>query len=242
MKSTFVELAMHLAIVLPLILLTLTNRKGETLKIVAVFALYFLMHGLLLYLPTEFESLRLTNGNWNWSGKVYALLGSLLFLALYRKFDLKDYFLTLKQHKDFLKHGLIAIFVIFVLKGLFNVLYLSPTEWDMESLLFQATMPGLDEEIAFRGIMLGLLTKILKPARRPLFHPAIYVTALLFGMAHGLYLNDSFELSYNISSLLITALLGVAWAWMTLKSGSILMALVSHNLGNVTSQVISMGK
>lgn len=60
MKSTFFELAMHLTIVLPLILLMLTNRKGETLKIVAVFALYFLMHGLLLYLPTEFNVLRLT--------------------------------------------------------------------------------------------------------------------------------------------------------------------------------------
>lgn len=242
MKCTFVELALHLAIVLPLILLTLTDWKRETLKILAVFALYFLMHGLLLYLPTEFESLRLTNGNWNWSGKIYAILGSLLFLSIYRKFALRDYFLTLRQDNDFLKHGLTAILIILIVKGVFNFLYLSPTEWDLESLLFQATMPGLDEEIAFRGIMLGLLTKILKPARRPLFHPAIYVTALLFGMAHGLYLNDSFELSYNISSLLITALLGVAWAWMTLKSGSILLALVSHNLGNVASQVISMGK
>ncbi len=90
--------------------------------------------------------------------------------------------------------------------------------------------------------MLGLLTKILRPGKRAIFHPAIYVTALLFGMAHGLYLNDSFELSFNISSLLITAVMGVAWAWMTLKSGSILMALVSHYLGNVTSQVISMWK
>ncbi len=242
MKSTFIELALHLAIVLPIILLTLTNRKGETLKIVAVFALYFLMHGLLLYLPTEFESLRLTNGNWNWSGKLYAILGSLLFLSLYRKFALKDYFLTLKQNKAFLKHGVIAIFVILVVKGLFNVLYLSPSDWDLETLLFQATMPGLDEEIAFRGIMLGLLTKILKSPKQTILHPAIYVTALLFGMAHGLHLGDSLQLSYNISSMVITALLGVAWAWMTLKSGSILLALVSHNLGNVTSQMISMGK
>lgn len=87
--------------------LTVISRKLFACEGACLFvhAKCFMMHGLLLYLPTDFESLRLTNGTWNWSGKIFAFLGSLLFLSLYRKFALKDYFLTFKQNKGFLKHG-----------------------------------------------------------------------------------------------------------------------------------------
>lgn len=242
MKSTMIELAIHLLIVLPIILCTLTNWKRESLQVVAVFALYFLAHGLLLMLPTEVEVVRLTHGNWNWSGKIYATLGSVIFLLLYRKFELKDYFLTFKQEKGYLKQGLILLAVIFLVKGVFNYFYLSPSDWDLEALFFQATVPGLDEEIAFRGIMMGLLVKVLKPTKRALFHPAIIVTALLFGMVHGFHMEvvgSTVDVNLNLFSVLQTGIMGVAWGWMTLKSGSILLALISHNLGNVTSQLIS---
>lgn len=242
MMNVFIEHVIHLAIVLPVIFSTITNRRSETLKILVVFSLYFLIHSILLYLPIEFAELSFIKGNWNWSGKIFAILGSILFLLLYRKFELKDYFLTFKQNDAFLKNGLFLVLLIFVIKGLFNYFYLSPAAWNIETILFQATMPGLDEEIAFRGIMLGLLTKILKPAKVSIFHPAIFVTALLFGMAHGLFLTDSYEISFNSSSFLITTVLGVAWAWITVKSGSILLALISHNLGNITSEIISISK
>ncbi|MDD2315529.1 MAG: CPBP family intramembrane glutamic endopeptidase [Proteiniphilum sp.] len=242
MMNVFIEHVIHLAIVLPVIFLTLTNRRLETLKILVVFSLYFLIHSMLLYLPIEFAQLSFIKGNWNWSGKIFAILGSILFLLLYRKFELKDYFLTFKQNDNFLKNGLFLILIIFVIKGLFNYFYLSPAAWNIETILFQSTMPGIDEEIAFRGIMLGLLTKILKPAKVSIFHPVIFVTALLFGMAHGLFLTDSYEISFNSSSFLITTVLGVAWAWITVKSGSILLALISHNLGNITSEIISISK
>ncbi|MFD0994257.1 CPBP family intramembrane glutamic endopeptidase, partial [Tenacibaculum geojense] len=121
-----------------------------------------------------------------------------------------------------------------------NWIYNTPKEWNTETILFQLTMPGIDEEIAFRGIMLGLLTKILKPSSRTIFHPAILVTALLFGMAHGLFFNNSYELTFKSFPFFNTLILGIVWAWITMKSGSILLALISHNLGNVTNKLISM--
>lgn len=242
MTRVLLEQLVHLIIVLPIILFTLSNRKADTLKVLSVFFLYFIFHGLMLDLPTEYSGLRFTSGSWNWSGKIYAVFASVLFLIIYRKFSLKDYFLTFKQNSDFTKYGIITIIVIFALKALSNWLYLSPSDWSTESILFQATMPGLDEEVAFRGIMLGLLTKILKPTSRAILHPAIYITAILFGFGHALHLSDAYALTFNLSSFLFTAIFGLAWAWITLRSGSILLALISHNLGNVTSQLISMGK
>lgn len=242
MLKAFLEHLIHLAIVMPIILLSLSNRKSETLKVLTIFSIYFLIHSMLLYLPLEINELSLIKGKWNWTGKILAILGSIIFLMVYRKFKLEDYFITFRQNNNFLKYGLFTIFLIFIIKGLFNYYYLSPTEWNAETVLFQATMPGFDEEIAFRGIMLGLLVKILKPTAVSIFHPAIYVTALLFGMGHGLFLNDSYDLVFNISSFFITTVLGVVWAWITIKSGSILLALISHNLGNIASQLISMSK
>jgi len=38
----------------------------------------------------------------------------------------------------------------------------SAKEFDWETLIFQLTMPGFDEEIIFRAILLGLLLTSLK--------------------------------------------------------------------------------
>lgn len=242
MINAFIEHLLHLAIVMPFIFLTLQNRRKEFIKILFAFSIYFIIHSIVLYLPIEFTELSIIKGRWNWTGKIFAVLWTLLFLLFYKKFSPKDYFLSWKQNKDFLKYGLLTILVIFIAKGVFNYFYLTPSEWDLESLLFQSTMPGLDEELAFRGIMLGILVKILKPSSKIIFHPAIYITALLFGMGHGLFLSESYELVFNASSFVFTSIFGVVWAWMTINSGSVVLALVSHNLGNVTSQIISMSK
>ena len=238
MTKVVAGLLINLILVLPIIILTLKDKTKETFKILIAFAAFYLMNGILLYLPLEFNGL--TIGTWNWTGKLLAIFGSILFIFLYRKFDLKDYFLTLNQNKAFIKKGLLVITLILLVKCLLTFISDPSEEWNLETILFQLTMPGINEEIAFRGIMLGLLVKALRPTKRPIFHPAILVTAILFGLAHGLSLNQSFELSFNFSPFFITFILGIGWAWITLESGSILLALISHNLGNVTIKFIGM--
>ena len=216
-------------------------RKLENLKVLLAFSIFFILNGVLLYLPIKYDELRIISGKWNWNGKIFAVLGAVIFLLVYKKFDLKDYFLTFKQDKKYLKKGIIIITSIFILSSVLNLVFNpSSREWDVETLLFQLTMPGINEEIAYRGIMLGLLAKILKPNR--ILHPAIIVTAILFGMAHGLSLDSNLELVFNAAPFFGTLVLGIIWAWITLKTGSILLALISHNLGNVADALIGMSK
>ena len=211
MTKIILEQLIHFLVVLPIIIFTLKNKKSACLKILLTFSAFFLIHGILLYLPLEVESLRIFNEKWNWTGKIFAILGSISFLLIYRKFNLKEYYLSLGQNKKFLKKGILVILVIFIIQTIFNLIYTSPKEWDTESILYQLTMPGIDEEIAYRGIMLGLLTKILKPSAYTIFHPAILVTALLFGMAHGVFFNNSYELIFNSIPFLSTTLYGIIW-------------------------------
>ena len=241
MAKVLIEHIIHLIIVLPIILLTLKNRKADTMKILLIFMVFFLVNSILLNLPLEYKELRIINGKWNWTGKIFAIFGSFVFLLLYRKYDLKDYYLTLNQNKPFLKKGILIITIILLVEFVMNFIYNPPEKWNTETILFQLTMPGIDEEIAYRGIMLGLLTKILNPFfTKTFFHPAILVTGILFGLAHGLFLTNSFELSFKSSPFFFTMILGIIWSWITIKSGSILLALISHNLGNVSGKLISM--
>ncbi len=105
-------------------------------------------------------------------------------------------------------------------------------------------MPGINEEIAFRGIMLGLLLKTLKDKilvfKIPFISPPILVTSILFGLAHGFSLSKSYEIEFYLEPFLRTTIYGIIWAWITIKSGSILLALLSHNLNNGVGKLITM--
>lgn len=240
MTRVILEHLVHFIFVLPIILFMMKDRKMANLKVLLAFSIFFILNSALLYLPIEYKELKLIDGNWNWTGKVYAILGAIIFLLVYKTFELKDYFLTIKQDKKYVRKGIIILSSILIIQLILDIMYGGSKEWNIESILFQLTMPGINEEIAYRGIMLGLLVKILKPNH--FLHPAIVITAILFGMGHGLFLNKDFELVFNAGPFIGTMVLGMIWAWITMKTGSILLALLSHNLFNSSSLLISMSR
>ncbi len=241
MTKIIAENLLKLIIVLPIILLTLKKMDIETFKILIAFVIFFLLNQISLYLPMVYPEARISNwnANWNWTGKIYAIFVAILFLVFYRKFELKDYFITFKQNTKFIKKGILIIFGILTIQILMNYFLSSQKKWNLETLLFQFSMPGIDEEIAYRGIMLGLLTKILK-SKNLILNSAVWVTAILFGLAHGFSLSNEFNITFNIQPFLRTMIYGLVWGWITIKSGSVLLALISHNLGNVTGNLIRM--
>ncbi|MDR7130863.1 membrane protease YdiL (CAAX protease family) [Algoriphagus sp. 4150] len=238
MIRVIAENLLQLAIVFPIIILMLKDRNLETLKILSAFAIFYLLNAVLLNLPFVYSETRIINGHWNWSGKLYAILGSLVFLSLYRKFPLSDYFLTLRQNKKFFIRGVFILSSILLINSI--AAFSSATEaLNIETLLFQFSMPGIDEEIAYRGIMLGLLLKVLK-SNSLILNPSVWITALLFGMAHGLFLSKDFDVIFKFQPFFLSFLYGLVWGWITIKSGSILLALISHNLANGVGNLIRM--
>lgn len=242
--NEILETVLWLIIIYPLIFIFLRNRKTESLKVIAVFSIYFIVWCFLLVL-----GLNSWIGEWNWEGKTFAIIGSLLFLVLYRKFELKDYFLTFKQKRIFPKYGILItgfILILFhiIVMVVLALFFLSPIEWDLETILFQLTMSGIDEGIAFRGIMLGLLIKVLKSNIRisgiKLGNPAILITAILLGLGHGLFITESFEIVFNIIPFFFTMSYGIFWGWVTVRSGSILLSVILHNLGDVAISLTIM--
>ncbi|BAV07056.1 CPBP family intramembrane glutamic endopeptidase [Filimonas lacunae] len=115
-------------------------------------------------------------------------------------------------------------------------------KWDRETLLFQLLLPGIDEEMMFRGVLLGLLLTALKERIALIGSPAIGITAVLFGCSHAVTVGAHYSIHFDPFYFLQTALAGYVWGWITFKSRSILLAIVSHNLCNFFGTLATMIK
>lgn len=116
---------------------------------------------------------------------------------------------------------------------------------DAEALAFQAIVPGLDEELLFRGVLLFLSRALHRLApgeqrgeRR--IHWAAVFNCLLFGVAHGLMVTDEFEPIFDPGYILVTTLLGSFLIWVRIRWDSLLPAVLAHNALNSSIVVASM--
>ena len=171
---------LYLAIVLPIVILSAKDLR-KFWRAIVLFSAFFIMNQMLLVIPRYFQELAIGT-QWNWSGKLAAIIGSLIFYRVFRS-DFKEHdFFTLKQQPGSIRPSIILTFVIALIVIAMGIFFYGKNEPDLETFFFQLGMPSLDEEFAFRGIMLGLLCTALKPnlkiAAFNLGNPSIIVTAI----------------------------------------------------------------
>ncbi|RUT72817.1 CPBP family intramembrane glutamic endopeptidase [Ancylomarina longa] len=241
MNRIVFESLLQLLIVVPLILLSLKKYNKENYQRIVVFGVIFLSYQLLINLPNFIDTLKFINGNWNWDGKIFGILFGIFCYFLFRKL-FKDYdYFTLKQDKSNFKKVSIVSLIVIVLATIIWFFF-GESEFNIESLAFQLTLPGIDEEIMYRGILLGLLMSGLKDKQKIIGNPSVLITSILFGLIHALKLDKNLTPNFNIIYFLQTGLAGYAWGWITVKSRSILFAILSHNFSNFFGTLATMIK
>lgn len=110
----------------------------------------------------------------------------------------------------------------------------------LETYLYQLTMPGIAEELFFRGTLLGLLSRVF-PRTIPFFGTRTswggVAGLILFILGHGL----SFPASplallprahFSVGLVLDTLLFGTQFLWVRERTGSCWAAIATHNLMN----------
>lgn len=238
------ESIIWLVIVAPIIL---TYRKRDTTsrRLLVLFFVFYLVNHILLHLPRYYDELDFVGGRWNWTGKLLSIAGSTLFYLLFRKYFRENDFVTVRQKEGSLRTvSLVTLGMLLVWSiGFF---FGKTVAFNIETLAFQLTMPGFDEEFAYRGIALGLLVSALSDqitiGKWNIGNPAVWITATLFGLAHGVHLTKDWHAQVDWNILWGTFLFGWILAWMTLKSRSILIPIVLHNLSNTIGYLIMMLK
>jgi membrane protease YdiL (CAAX protease family) len=241
MTRNIYESLLQLAVVLPIIFLFLRKYDKENITKILVFGLIFVCYQILLNLPKHFGFLKIIKGSWNWNGKILGILFGVLCYFLFRHLFIDHDYFRLRQDKTYLKKASIVSLIVVICATIIWYIF-GKSEFNLESLAFQLTLPGIDEEIMYRGILLGLLMSGLKGQVRFIGNPSLLISSILFGIIHALKMDEGFTPNFNLIYFLQTGLAGYAWGWVTIKSRSIVLAIASHNFSNFFGTLAMMIK
>jgi hypothetical protein len=206
-----------------------------TFLAIALFVGYFLfphIFSTLFLLKDIFKPL-----NWPWSSKLLAISFSLLslFVLYFFKTDFKisDAGFTLKQKTNSLIPALKMLLLLLALRFVFSSLFGGDDgSTDPEELLFLATMPGLDKETLYRGVLLYVMSQAFISQRYCIYGAQIniagFLSVLLFALVNGLVWQYS---QWNVFyiSIIFSSVYGFALLWLREKTGSLLFPIIAHN-------------
>lgn len=180
----------------------------------------------------------LPRSDFAWQGKLMALAASLVVASL-PAFGRRRSGLTLRQTPGSLRPALVcvALYVIFLI-GL--ALMLPNGQVTGEELAFQLTLPGLEEELFYRGVLLLAFDRAFAARARLLgvdWGWSAVLTSVLFGLDHAFgYSHGAF--SFDALTMALTALPSLVAVWIRLRTGSLLLPVVMHNAGNVLALLV----
>lgn len=224
-----------------LALLTLAPQTKPNPTWLAVAVLFFAANTASLFYLKHYVPVASLVGHelhWNWGGKIAAIVVSLLLLTglwFVAKKNPSESGVTLKQNPGSLIPALIAIAILLAFDIGVSLYFGQTPQTDAERLIYQATMPGFDEELFWRGVFLLAMTEAARGRRFNLLGAHLswggVLVSILFGLAHGLAF-DHGALQFAWDTALITGLIGFGLVWIRERTGSILLPIVAHNLVN----------
>jgi hypothetical protein len=171
------------------------------------------------------------NSHWNWSGKILALAVSLAIAAL-PAFGWRNIGLTLRQRQ---LRG--ALIVTAALLAIYSTMawFMGAGGGGKEELAFQLTMPGLEEEVFYRGLLLLALDRAftgrLSIGGAPIGW-SLPLNALVFGLAHGLSVSHG-VFAFDVMAFALPCIGAIPAVWLRAKTGSLVLPIVLHNVVNV---------
>ena len=194
-----------------------------------LFAIYLALDDFVTGLPTLVKALDLIPGKWNWTGKFFSLALSVVVIYLL-KLSPDAVGLRRQEHSKIAWIG-IGLFIVW---GICLGLLFKPGAPDAETLAFQATMPGLAEEIAIRGIAPAILLNLMnrKPHVDDIPWAVILATSIMFGIWHALSFSGG-QLGFDLMSGLFPFIGSIPGGWLRFKTKSLCAPIVSHSVANV---------
>lgn len=210
--------------------------KRLSLLFCLLFAVYLALDDFVTGLPNLWSSLGFLGGDWNWEGKIISIVLSLaVIFAL--GISPGSVGLTLAQKN---LGASVVVTCLYIPWAIALGLYFKPGI-SAETLAFQATMPGLAEELAFRGVAPALLLGLIhgRQASHGVPWAVVLATAIMFGVWHGLGYSDG-EYSLQWMPTVLTGFGGLVAGWLRFNSGSLLFPILLHGLANVVFHLTAL--
>lgn len=233
---------LHFGIIIPLLILArIFSKKTET-KYVILFGAYFLLDSYVRMLGFKYPELNFMG---NYTGIIVSFAIAVIFISYHSKKTREEIGFTFKYNTKTLKFG-IYIFLGFLIFDLVFKMIIFPKggEFNLERFLFQATLPGLTEEIVFRGILLWILSKAFVPSkeiRGILFGWGFIIVTFTFAMVHGIALTEKMEVKVDyITIAYLTFVTSLSLGILRKFSGNLILPTIGHNVVNLMSFFIRL--
>lgn len=106
----------------------------------------------------------------------------------------------------------------------------------LEYLIYQLTMPGIAEELGYRGVIQPSLNASLGRPWKLLGAQVGWgwvITSVMFWAPHALRVDAQMHLSFYWPTLTMQLIVGFVLGWIRERTGSVFPAMLAHNLVNV---------
>ncbi len=234
MKDIVLTLQLHLAFVLlGVLLLRLTGRQVRPVPLLLGFGV-IVVYWVASIWGLSLQATLAPQFHWNWLGKILAIGATFIILAVLPGITGHDIGLTWQQKPGSVRPAMIMIAAICAFDWVQTIIDAEAADLSMGRLLFQGLMPGLDEELVFRGVVLALFTQAFGEGSLVLgarFGIAEVTITLLFGAAHGLHVSHGIPV-LDAETFIVTGLIGAGLMWIRQRTGSLIMPVLAHNLVN----------
>lgn len=227
------ETAIAVAAVAPLIAIAMWSSRSRAWRPLLAFVALLALDDLVLVLPRigPFAAL-----HWNWQGKLLEVAWVLALAAIVPGLSLRDIGATAPLRPGWRAPTLVVGALTLALPLAFLVGLGARDTLTVEGWCFQATMPGLAEELVYRGVFLSLLDRAFgrpwRIARADVGWGTI-TTAVVFAAVHAvnvdrggtLHVEPLFAIGPFLGSLLA--------GWARARLGSLVPLILLHNASNL---------
>lgn len=208
-------------------------------RVVVLAALLYGLNDLLVMLPAWWWDKLSFGLQFNWLGKALAILLVGLIIYGWRWVSPQAAGLQPPQPGSGQAVGLVMLGVALAqLATGYTIRHQLPHP-GLEALLYQATMPGLAEELFYRGVLLDLLNQVF-PRTIPFLGTRTswggVAGVILFILGHCLYFTQPDTLlpitHFTLGKVADKLLFGGLFLWVRERSSSVWMAVATHNLAS----------
>ncbi len=231
-------------IIVPFIALAIFRSEKVNLKYLGLFVLYFLIDSYIQHLSKLYFDLDFLGLKFAWIGKILSLCFALIVVFSVSKKDREEIGFTTKTNsKSQMKSGILIFIVFLAFDFIFKMIWFPKDgDFDLEIFAFQMTMPGVTEELVFRGILFWLLDKAFEPKwdfKGVKFGWGFVIITILFAEAHGVMLTENYEFKFDIITILyLTVISSLSVGILRKLSGNLIFPILGHNSINTMNAII----
>lgn len=238
LQQIFMQIGLQVFIAFVLIATISVFSKTHRKYLVVAYFIFLIATISSYFVPriAFFESYKM-----NWQGQLFVVLLSLGFVFGTKILTPKQAGFTFKIRKSVW----LPLIVFSTIGVAFNI-YVRGFEGISttgEYVLYQLTMPGLAEEMAFRGVLLGLLNLVFLSRRKILGAELGWggvILSLAFGLGHSVYFDANRQLQFAQDAFLVTTILSAIMTYLKEKGESIIPSVIFHNIYNASLPLIKL--